>query len=98
MNYTLNLRSAAIEDIREASDYYEAVRRGLGDDFLEETSDLLLGIETSPHLFAIREGTVRTANLRRFPYQVVYVMDGQHVEILAVLHQSRHPDSWRNRL
>ena len=98
MNYTLNLRLAAIEDIRETGDYYEGLQRDLGDDFLEQTSDLLFAIESNPHLFATREGKVRTANLRRFPYQVVYVIDGQHVEVLAVFHQSRHPDSWRNRL
>jgi plasmid stabilization system protein ParE len=36
--------------------------------------------------------------LKRFPYSVYFVADDEQIEVIAVLHQHRHPDTWRNRL
>lgn len=35
--------------------------------------------------------------LDRFPYTLVYRIDGDTVRVLAFMHQSRRPDYWRHR-
>lgn len=35
--------------------------------------------------------------LNRFPYALVYRIDGDTVRVLAFMHQSRRPDYWRHR-
>ena len=36
--------------------------------------------------------------MKKFPYNVVYLLDPDAVFIIAVAHQSRHPDYWLRRL
>lgn len=45
-----------------------------------------------------REEAEADALLRRFPYSVIYVLEGETVLVLAVLHGSRNPDDLRKRL
>ncbi len=47
----------------------------------------------SPHL----RGT-RIRRLRRFPFQLVYVIESTGVLVLAVAHGRRRPGYWRRRL
>jgi len=35
---------------------------------------------------------------RRFPYAVLFLAEGDHVEVLAVFHSSRDPREWRSRV
>ena len=41
---------------------------------------------------------VRTFRLRTFRYNVVYVIDGDEIVIVAVAHHRRRPGYWRGRL
>lgn len=38
---------------------------------------------------------IRRRRTRRFPYGVVYSLDGEKVVVIAVMHLHRHSDSWR---
>ena len=41
---------------------------------------------------------IRWVLLRRFPYRVVFVVDGGVITILAVTHTKRHDAYWRGRV
>ena len=41
---------------------------------------------------------VRRCRLDRFPYGLIYLVDGDDIAIVAVAHLSRNPDYWRDRL
>lgn len=36
--------------------------------------------------------------VRRFPYVVIYLVEPEHIEVLAVFHTSRDPKQWQGRL
>jgi hypothetical protein len=36
--------------------------------------------------------------VKRFPYGIIYRVDGQEVFIAAVMHLKRHPDYWIDRV
>jgi plasmid stabilization system protein ParE len=42
-------------------------------------------------------GSVRRAMLRRFPYAIIFKMEGDDIVILACLHMSRDPARWHGR-
>ena len=91
----LRVRLRARRDIDDGADWYEATREGLGDEFLVEVERSLLKIEEHPESFPVRYGEIRRANLDRFPYGVFFWLpDESTIEILAVIHGSRHPDRW----
>jgi plasmid stabilization system protein ParE len=52
----------------------------------------------SPKLWAEYEPGIRRALFRRFPYALHYMLQSDHVYVLALTHQRRRPGYWRNRI
>jgi plasmid stabilization system protein ParE len=72
--------------------------QGLGSDFLDQLDYLLERIASAPFQFPEIHPNIRRGLLKRFPYSVYFSADEEQVEIIAVLHQRRHPDTWRGRM
>jgi len=87
----------AAEELREAIAWYESRRRGLGLDFGRVVRASFAAIERSPELGPIVHGRVRQLVLRRFPYAVYYVVQSDHIAVLAVFHGRRDPGEWVRR-
>lgn len=51
-----------------------------------------------PKASPVVSGTVRRCLLTRFPYRLVYRVEGEKIVIYAVAHQSRRPGYWRTRI
>ena len=91
------VRPSAEADVRQAALWDESKREGLGAEFILELDALYERIAQNPRqLPTIEEGT-RRALLRRFPYAVYFVLGDDVPVIIAVLHQHRRPDAWRER-
>jgi plasmid stabilization system protein ParE len=84
-------------DVEKAASWYESRRPGLGLRFLEELDYVLKRVTAAPFQFPTIHPGVRRALLHRFPYSVYFLAGDEEVEIMAVLHQHRHPDTWRSR-
>lgn len=98
MSWTLIVRPEARDDLTAIHDHYETQQPGLGADFEDKADATLARIVTNPHAYAASRGGVRKALLHRFPYVVIYRIIGQIIEVVAVMHTSRHARSWRSRL
>ena len=95
MKYTF-LPSAEI-DFKDAVDYYENCRAGLGSEFAFEVSSAIDRILQYPDGWeCVTENSRRCLTLR-FPYELIYATENDHVLILAVANQHRHPDFWKKR-
>lgn len=99
---TVRLHPAAAQEAVEAAAWYELQRPGLGAEFasaLEAALDLLEG-EAFPLVpapgAAAKRGAMRLI-LRRFPFAIVVVDQGNEILVLAVAHHSRRPGYWRDR-
>jgi len=84
-------------DIEEAAGWYERRRPGLGLRFLEELDHVLNRVSAAPLQFPAVHPSVRRALLNRFPYSAYFLVGEEELEVIAVLHQRRHPDTWRSR-
>jgi len=47
----------------------------------------------NPLLYPEVDPTIHRANLRRVPYSLFYVVDGQAISVLSCFHQHRDPGS-----
>ena len=54
-------------------------------------------IESMPELYSQVWQDVRAARLRKFRHLVYYVVFADRVEVLAVMHGSRHASTWQSR-
>lgn len=43
------------------------------------------------------EGEIRRVLVRRFPYALFFVVDGEKIAVLAIFHLARNPSSWKRR-
>jgi len=95
MRRRLFVLPAARDDIAAAANWYEASRSGLGTTFLDSIDELLQRIAETPHQFPEVQSNVRRGLARRLPYGVYFLAIESRVDVLAVIHLHRDPDSWK---
>jgi plasmid stabilization system protein ParE len=98
MSLPVILRPAADADIQATHDELEQCRAGLGVRFVDRVREVLERIEAMPEMYGRVWQDVRAARLKKFRLVVYYVVFGDRVEVLAVLHGSRDASAWQSRL
>ena len=88
----------ASSDLDAIYAYYEVVRSGLGDDFVDEIEGLLRGVESFPRAAPSVGKGVRVVRSRRFPYGVYYQVKEDEAVVIGIIHFSRRPGIWRKRI
>lgn len=94
MNWQVTLRSAAQTDLRDARDWYDRRREGLGNEFLLSVADALLALEEAPQRYPIYYRDFRRVMMDRFPFKIFFRIVGQSVIVHRILHGAReheHP-------
>ncbi|HEV8292024.1 MAG TPA: type II toxin-antitoxin system RelE/ParE family toxin [Tepidisphaeraceae bacterium] len=89
MSWQVTIRPAAHMDLREARDWYDRQRAGLGDEFLLAVADAMLALEKTPEQSAFYYRDFRRILTDRFPYKIFYRVEGQAVIVYRVLHGAR---------
>jgi plasmid stabilization system protein ParE len=70
----------------------------LGTRFRAELDSAAGRILEAPDRWGILEKDIRRFLMRRFPYSILYRVEGEVVRVLVVKHHSRHPDYWKGRI
>ena len=94
---TFSFHPEAEEEFRAAIDYYEDREAGLGYAFSLEVFTAIQNIITQPSAWPVMEDDVRRCLVNRFPFGVLYSLEPTGVFVVAVMHQRRQPDYWRDR-
>jgi len=98
MSRPVGIRPDAEREIASARDWYNDRQDGLGANFVLEVDAAIARIAEAPDLYAMRWPDIRSCRIQRFPYIVYYRWLPNRIEILAVLHGSRRPDTWSERV
>ncbi len=79
--------------------HYEEEAPGLGADFAAEVRVTVDHVLDNPYSGAPYEAETRRKLLQRFPYSLIYLVEknGNHILIVAVMHQRRKPGYWHER-
>ena len=94
----VRLEPAAQQELTDAVEYYERQRPALGGEFLDEFEAAFQRIQDNPNAWAPLEGDTRRCRTKRFPYGVIYRIQSETIEIIAVMHLHRDPEYWKNRI
>lgn len=92
--YRLKFSARAAREVGAAYDWYETQSPGLGLEFELAFELQLKRLEQVPLLYPEVVPDVRRTLLSRFPFGVFYVVGGDLVHILAVIHNVRNPKRW----
>jgi toxin ParE1/3/4 len=95
----MNVRFLPEADVefREAARYYEEQAPGLGIAFIAEVHRATGIVASQPSLGSPLVDEQRKFVLRRFPYNLIYAVAGDEVDITAVAHHKRRPFYWSRR-
>ena len=96
MKYILLVKDEAIQDMTEAFDWYENKRAGLGAEFLDEVDQCYDRIIQTPEHYQTHKEQ-RIAVMHRFPYKIVYEIEGETIVVFAVYHDKRNPKKLTER-
>lgn len=99
MTLKIVFRRAAARDLRDARDWYDEQRPGLGDEFVLSVEAAVELIQRMPNSYQVVEPTrsIRRVLAHRFPYAIYYVVENQRIVVLAALHVARDPTVWQGR-
>jgi toxin ParE1/3/4 len=90
--------SVAEDELVDAAEYYDLQRTGLGRIFLDAVASTARKIQQHPLHGALRSRPIRSWRVERFPYRLLYAFEHDRITVVAVMHLSRNPDYWKERL
>ena len=96
----MNLRvlDAAEREVADAFDYYESQSEGLGRRMTGEIRDALNGILAFPEAHPSLDRLHRKRNLKKFPYGIIFRVEGEEVVFVGCFHLRSDPAKWRELL
>ena len=95
--YQLRIRRIARQDVQDAVDYYDSFNPKVTDRFLDKLYAEFDTITSNPYLFQVKYRDTRVRYLQGFPFGIHYIIDGEMIEVLAVLHTSRNQQDWQRK-
>lgn len=88
---------AAFEDIERAANWYNKESPDVVKDFLFSVEDMVSLISKFPELGPKVADNLRRILIQRFHYSIYYFAHPRAIVIVALEHDLRHPNRWKNR-
>jgi plasmid stabilization system protein ParE len=88
----------AIEEYQAAAYYYSERDPALALRFIEAIEDAIRRILEAPKRWRILDDDVHRCLTHVFPYAVLYTIEPEFILILAIMHGSRKPGYWKQRV
>ena len=102
----LRYRLAAVEEVEEIAKWLQYRKSGDGETFVDVFEEAIQTIASDPKhwprfesaLALVPDRDIRRYVMRPFPHMVIYEVLEEFVVVLAVMHPSRDPAYWVDRL
>ena len=88
----------AKSELTDATSYYNMQSEGLGYEFAAEVKRTLERIVQYPDAWFKLSKRTRRCRTNRFPYAVIYQVRQDSLIVVAIMHLSREPETWKSRL
>jgi len=85
-------------ELLDAISFYNTQSEGLGYEFTAEVNRTIQRIIQYPEAWTKLSKRTRRCRTNRFPYGVIYQVREETLLIVAVMHLSRKPETWKDRL
>lgn len=86
------------QELSDSYIWYESKATGLGEDFLNELDTAFSLIQRLPEIWPKMKKEYRRYLLKRFPFGIIYKIQPTSIYVGAVMHLSRNPGYWKNRM
>jgi plasmid stabilization system protein ParE len=86
MGFSIEIQIEALRDLRDAFDWYEQQREGLGYEFLAEIETCYQKLVVNPEHYSYFNENFRRVKANRFPYLLIYEIEDSRVIVNSVRH------------
>ena len=93
-----NFHPAALTEYSEAVQFYAETEIKIAQDFINAVEDAIFRIIESPKRYPVTNEDIRRCLIRKFPYAILYSIEDEYILIVAVMHCSRKPKYWQERI
>jgi len=80
------------DDIKEAAEHYADISEQVLNVFWDELDFVFNSIKKNPRRHHFSGCGLRRANFKRYPYHILYDVEDNHILLLVLRHDRRHPD------
>lgn len=96
MTRLLVVHPEAVAEVEDSAAWYEAMREGLGLEYLAAVDHAMASVAESPLLYPAWKTDLpwRRCVIRRFPNVVFFEVEDDRVVVWAVAHARRRPGYW----
>ena len=88
----------ALTEYREAALWYANRERPVAEKFVTAIEDAIDRVVEAPTRWRVIDEDVRRCLAHVFPYAILYTIETDYILIVAVMHCSREPGYWKDRL
>ncbi len=94
----IGLNEFARLDIDDISSWYETISLSVRKRFSADLNNVFRRIQEFPESFPLVYKNFHKAILPSFPYSIIYRIKPDEIVVYAVIHMSRKPTSWLERI
>ena len=88
----------AEQEFYDSQEYYEEKQTNLGNKFKSEAFNSLKRIQKFPNMFVKIKKDIRKCIINKFPFNILYSIEGDYILVIAISHHHRNPDYWIDRI
>jgi plasmid stabilization system protein ParE len=96
--FQINFHPDAQKEFKEAALWYNHQRVGLGREFFDEVNSNIALIANDPKIWPEYIHHFHRLIVKRFPFNIIYRVQPNCIEIIAIAHNKRKPFYWKNRI
>jgi toxin ParE1/3/4 len=93
----VSFHPAALIEAETARAWYAERSEPVAQLFSRQIDSALQQIRQTPERWPRIRGSVRRYLLRRFPFDIIYTVDEESIDIIAFAHHRRRPGFWASR-
>jgi hypothetical protein len=94
---TVEFLEPAHIEYQDAIDFYNLQSDGLGSKFASEIDNTISIIKNYPEGYSEYTKHTRKAVVNVFPYNIIYTIYKDYIQVIAIAHQHRKPNYWLKR-
>jgi toxin ParE1/3/4 len=98
MSIRIRFRREAEAEVINALSWYRERGLSLAKEFRQSLDSCLASIQSLPESHSVVHRDIRRALMKRFPYGLFYVKEGDVITVLACFHAKRDPAIWKERV
>ena len=88
----------AQQEVDDAVLWYNQQAEDVGREFLDELDRAVRLVKLHPAALTEIESEIRRCLFRRFPYALIYGIEGETIIVIAIAHLHRQPRYWADRV